>query len=228
MKSSLIIPSLHVTLFCILLVFPFTSVSGDNMQQPMVFAGYSLETNSHLFQVLESEGDTSLVLRNNLYNPPQDDRIGKVALLGKPLKNYRMSAEMKFLGHHLEMSGAGWFGFVIRAKDLDNYELVWFMPAAEESSTVAYVPVAHGLVPWWTEAYATQQKGGPCLPQKGWFEARVDVVEDEVTVFVNDSFVFTKKLTYHLQEGYPGFFVGTATDVAFRGLKIEDLPLSPD
>jgi hypothetical protein len=190
----------------------------------MTFAGNSLETNSNLFEIIDFEGEATLVLRNNLYQPQQDDRFGKVALLGRPLRNYRMSAQMKFLGHHLDMARAGWLGFAIRARDLENYELIWFMPAAAESSTVAYVPVAHGLVPWWTEAYATQHKGGPALPPKDWFRARVDVVCDEVTVFVNDAFVFTKKLTYYLQDGRPGFYVGTATDAAFRSLIIEDLP----
>jgi hypothetical protein len=199
-----------------------------DMKQPLTYAGYAGQTNSPLFQVLQDDGDTSLVLRDNLYNPPQDDLTGKVALLGESLRDYRMSAQMKFLGHHLEMPRAGWFGFVIRAKDTDNYELIWFMPEAEESSTVAYVPVAHGLVPWWTEAYATQQKGGPPLPRQDWFEARVEVVKDEVTVFVNGGCVFTKKLTYYLREGRPGFYVGTGTDAAFKDLSIEALPASPD
>jgi hypothetical protein len=88
---------------------------------------------------------------------------------------------------------------------------------------VAYVPVAHGIVPWWTEAYSTQQKGGPVIPLDDWFEVRVDVVGDEMTVFVNGSHVFTKKLTYYLDQGRPGFYVGTATDAAFRHVRIQDL-----
>ena len=194
------------------------------MDQSQKYSSRALETNSSLFEVRHRDGEETLLLINNTYVPEVDDISGKVALIGEQLRNYRMTVEMKFLGHHLSMEGAGWFGIAIRAKNLDNFELVWFMPSAEESSTVAYLPVAHGVVPWWTEAYAAQNKGGPPLPVNEWFEAQVEVRDDEVTVFVEGEFVFTKKLSYYLTEGRPGFFVGTATDVAFRRVKIEDLP----
>jgi hypothetical protein len=90
-----------------------------------------------------------------------------------------------------------------------------------ESNTVAYVPVAHGVIPWWAEAYNKQEKGNIQLPQDDWFTTKIDVVEDEFTVFVNGQFVFRKKLSYYLTTGKPGLFVGTATDAAFRRLKIE-------
>ncbi len=192
------------------------------------FCGLVLETNSPLFQVQDLDGDEVLLLTDNPYVPEVDDISGKVALLGKVRRNYRITAEMKFLGHHLSMEDAGWFGFVARARDLENFELVWFMPEAEESATVAYVPVAHSIVPWWTEAYDCQQKGGPQLPSDDWFAAQLNVVGDEMSVFVNGEPVFTKKLTYYLSEGRPGFFVGTATDVAFRNVEIEDLPETAD
>ena len=199
------------------------------MGQSLRFSGFILETNSSLFHVRDRAGEEVLLLTGNTYDPEIDDVKGKVALVGEPRRNYRMKAELKFLGHHFTgMEDAGWFGFAIRARDPDNYELVWFMPNAEGSATVAYVPVAHGIVPWWTEAYDTQRKGGRALPRDDWFMARVDVIGDEVSVFVDDELVFTKKLTYYLSEGRPGFFVGTATDVAFRRLDIQDLPESKD
>ena len=83
--------------------------------------------------------------------------------------------------------------------------------------------MAHGVVPWWAEAYASQQKGDPHIPINSWFQARVDIVGDDFTVYVDDQPVFTKKITYYLKEGRPGFFVGTATDAAFRRIVIEDL-----
>jgi len=135
-----------------------------------------------------------------------------------------MRAEMRFLGHHLPQERGGWFGFVMRAQDTQNYELVWFMPTAESAKTAAYLAVAHGVVPWWTEAYATQEKGGPCIPPNTWFGARVDVVGDEFTLQVEGQIVFAKKLTYYLSEGRPGLYVGTTTDAAFRRVVIEDLP----
>lgn len=186
--------------------------------------GLALETNSPLFQVVEDGDDDILQLTGN--TRIGHIRGGKVALFGESRRNYSVQAEMKFLGHHVpDMERAGWFGFVFRAQDFENFELVWFMPnAAEGRDTVAYVPVAHGVCPWWTEAYETQKKGNPELPQENWFRARVDVHRDEFSVYVNDAFVFKKKLTYFLEEGRPGVFLGTGTDAAFRRVVVKDLP----
>jgi hypothetical protein len=196
---------------------------GTHVDETPTLSGFVIETNSPLFRVSDLDGEETLLLTDNTYVPGVDDISGKVALIGEPRKDYRMKAEMKFLGHHLSMEGAGWFGFAIRARNLENFELVWFMPSAEESATVAYLPVAHGIVPWWTEAYAKQQKGGPKLPSNDWFQAQVDVIGDEITVFVDGEPVLKKKLSYYLSEGRPGFYVGTATDVAIRRVVIEDI-----
>ena len=188
-----------------------------------------IETNSSLFKIKMQNNEQVLQVINNVYNTeidektgkPTDDVRGKIILLGPVRTDYSMEADMKFLGHHLEMEAAGWFGFVVRAQDCDNYEVVWFMPEAEGESSVAYVPVAHGIVPWWTEAYSTQKKGSVPVPKNKWFRARVDVIGDELSAYLGDNFIFKKKLTYYLKEGRPGFFVGTATDVVFRRIKIK-------
>jgi len=133
-----------------------------------------IETNSSLFKIKMQNNEQVLQVINNVYNTeidektgkPTDDVRGKIILLGPVRTNYSMEADMKFLGHHLEMEAAGWFGFVVRAQDCDNYEVVWFMPGAEGESSVAYVSVAHGIVPWWTEAYSTQKKGSVPVPKK--------------------------------------------------------------
>lgn len=188
------------------------------------FCGLALETNSPLFQVVE--GGEGEILQLTGHTKIGHIRGGKVALFGESRRNYSVQAEMKFLGHHVpDLKTAGWLGFVFRAQDFGNFELVWFMPnAAEGGETVAYVPVAHGAVPWWTEAYQTQKKGNPLLPQDNWFRARVDVVGNEFSVYVNDAFVFKKKMTYYLEAGRPGVFLGTGTDAAFRRLVVKDLP----
>ena len=193
----------------------------------------ALETSSPLWQISEMEGEQVLQVTGHTMEPGQrsgaaayldEDHIGTpmVALIGEPKSNYRMQSEMRFLGHHHWLPDAGWFGFAIRAQDFLNHEIVWFQPPPR--NTAAYVPVAHGIVPWWTEAYETQKKGNPHIPTDSWFRARVDVTGDEFTVYVEDKVVFTKKITYYLKEGRPGFFVGTATDAAFRRIIIEDLP----
>jgi len=87
-----------------------------------------------------------------------------------------------------------------------------FIPGAPRGFTVAYVPVAHGIVPWWSEGYETQEKGTVPIPRDNWFKARADVQKGRFSIYVNDQFVFEKRLTYYLESGRPGFFVGTATD----------------
>jgi hypothetical protein len=193
-----------------------------------------IEKNSDAFTVDTLDGEQFLMLKDNEYHreidsftgKAIDDVRGKVILFGEERRDYAMTVDMKFLGTHIDMPGAGWFGVVIRAQDCDNYEVVWFMPGASDgASTVAYVPVAHGVVPWWTEAYAGQEKGNVPLPQNDWFAVRVDVSGDEFSLYVNSKFVLKKKLTYYLQSGRPGLFVGTATDAAFRRIQIIDVGL---
>ncbi len=43
------------------------------------------------------------------------------------------------------------------------------------------------------------------------------------SIFVNGQFVLEKKLTYFIESGRPGFFVGTATDAAFRRVRVQAL-----
>jgi len=181
----------------------------------------ALETNSPLWQIRELEGETVLHVVGNI---AEDHIGGKVALIGDARRNYSMESEMRFIGHHLAQERGGWFGFVMRAQDILNYEVIWFMPNAEGGQTAAYVPVAHGIVPWWTEAYASQEKGTAVIPSNAWFRASVKVIDDEFTLYLDDQIVFRKKLTYYLTAGRPGFYIGTATDAIFRRVIIEDLP----
>lgn len=206
--------------------------NSKKMNQYINLKKIKIEKNSDLFKITTLNNEQVLILKNNLYNQKIDtvsgkeiDNVyGKVILLGEVKKDYKMVVDMKFLGTHIDMKGAGWFGFAVRAQDCANYELVWLMPGgAEDTNTVAYLPVAHGIVPWWTEAYANQKKGTIQIPQKDWFTARIDVKGDEITVYLNEHLVFNKKLTYYLRSGRPGLFVGTATDVAFRRIRIDDI-----
>jgi hypothetical protein len=191
------------------------------MSKTLDLRAVALETNSPLWQISELESEPVFQV---IGNKDVDHVGGKVALIGDVKHNYTMQTEMRFLRHYLSQERAGWFGFAIRAQDVLNYEIIWFMPNAESGNTTAYVPVAHGVVPRWTEAYSNQKKGTPYIPADSWFRARVDVVGDEFTLYVEDQFVFTKKITYYLSEGRPGFYVGTATDAMFRRIIIENLP----
>ncbi|HOB84132.1 MAG TPA: hypothetical protein PK521_05130 [Bacteroidales bacterium] len=190
----------------------------------------TIEKNSDLFKIDTIDNEQVLLLTGNIYDQEiddftgkkKDDAYGKVILFGDRLSDYSMTVDMKFAGFHDENSPTGgWFGFALRAQDVENYEVVWFMPGGGgEFNKVAYVPVAHGIVPWWTEAYEKQEKGNVALPINDWFTARIDLQGDEFSVYVNNQFVFKKKITYYLSSGKPGIYVGTATDVAVRRIKI--------
>ncbi|MEE8478527.1 MAG: hypothetical protein V3S42_00830 [Candidatus Neomarinimicrobiota bacterium] len=191
-----------------------------------------IEKNSPIIKIDKIEGEDIIIVKGNIYNTNIDnstgkvidDIRGKVILFGDVINNYNMNVQMKFLGANIDLEGAGWFGFVIRAQDCDNYGVVWFMPGgAEGNNNIAYIPVAHGVIPWWTESYLKQEKGSFPLPKNDWFEAEIIVNKDEFSVFVNGTFIFKKKLTYYLLSGRPGLFIGTATDVMFRKIQIKDL-----
>ena len=178
-----------------------------------------LETNSPLWQVMNVDHELTIQITNNT---DKDELHGKVALLPETKRNYRMWVELKFLGHYLEDPCAGWFGLAMRAQDVNNFELVWFMPNAKHQDNVAYLPVAHGIVPWWTEAYAAQSKGRVDLPEKDWFLVQLDVIGDEFTLYINEEKIMHKRFTYYLSNGRPGFYIGTATNAAFRLVKLEE------
>lgn len=182
---------------------------------------WTLEASSELWDVDERGEEPVLQLTG--HTKVEHIRDSQVALIGFQGSDYSVEAEMRFLANYLPDPGAGWFGFALRAQDFLNYEVVWFIPGARRGFTVAYVPVAHGIVPWWTEAYETQEKGTIPLPRADWFKARADVKGDSFSIFVNDEFVFEKKFTYYLETGRPGFFVGTATDAAFRRVAVRPL-----
>ena len=231
MKKVIVI-LLIVIVYSILVAQIERDVNSMMMDQYIDLNKIQMEKNSDLFKIDTLGNEQVLILENNMYNQEIDsftgraidDVRGKVILLGEVKQDCMMTVDMKFLGTHIDLQGAGWFGFAIRAQDCDNYEVIWFMPGgAEEANTVAHVTVAHGVVPWWTEAYAKQEKGNVFIPQNDWFTARVEVIGDEFSIFVNNQFVFKKKLAYYLKSGYPGLFVGTATDVVFRRIHIEDI-----
>ncbi len=200
----------------------------------IIINGMKFKANTDLFHAEVIDGSEAIAIRGNRYSDEIDEFTGKprsnsrgsmVALFDENLRDFSLTAEMKLLACNLDgFSGGGWFGLALRAQDEDNFEVVWFMPAGGgESNTIAYVPVAHGVVPWWTEAYEKQAKGNAKLPRSDWFAVRVEVRGDSFSLFVNGEFVFSKTMTYYLTSGKAGFFAGTATDAAFRNIRIEKL-----
>jgi len=120
----------------------------------------ALETNSPLWRVREVGEEPILQVIGNT----EEDHIGgKVALIGKVRRNYTMQAEMRFLGHHLLQERAGWFGFTMRAQDVQNYELVWFMPILQETQLLS-LRWSSWLLRWYRDRCSLQagcDRGSP-------------------------------------------------------------------
>ncbi|MEE8341911.1 MAG: hypothetical protein V3R52_07425, partial [Candidatus Neomarinimicrobiota bacterium] len=84
-----------------------------------------IEKNSPIIKIDKIEGEDIIIVKGNIYNTNIDnstgkvidDIRGKVILFGDVINNYNMNVQMKFLGANIDLEGAGWFGFVIRAQD---------------------------------------------------------------------------------------------------------------
>ena len=195
------------------------------------------QCNSELFRIETIDNEKTVILEGNEYDSTIDPFTGmeksnsrgaKVFLVGEKQTDYIMTAEMKFININLDnCEGCGWFGFAIRAQDFDNFEAVWFMPGTNKDN-VAYIPIAHGIGPYWSEGYIKSEKGTAKLYKHEWFRAKVIVKGKDISIYINDELVLKKKASYYLTSGFAGCFVGTATDAAFRKLKIEAINNTQD
>jgi hypothetical protein len=208
------------------------SMAFNSFAQNIDFEKVKIQNNSELFRIQKVDSEQIIQLEGNEYDATIDpftgmeksnSRDSKVFLIGEAQTDYIMTAEMKFIKINLEnCKGCGWFGFAIRAQDFDNFEAVWFMPGVDENN-VAYIPIAHGIGPYWAEGYIKSEKGTAKLPEDDWFEAKAVVKGKVISIYVNNELVLEKMASYYLTSGYAGFFVGTATDAAFRNVKIEKI-----
>lgn len=175
--------------------------------------------NSPLWQVADLDGPALAVIGN--ITP--DEEGGKVALFGDPeWTDVAVEAEMRFLaGRMPDNPLRGWFGVALRAQDTENYELFWLMPQQSgQVGAAAYVPVAHGVVPWWTEAYAAQAHGRADVPPDAWIPVRAEVRGRAARLYAGGELALEKTLSYYLRRGRAGFYVGTLTDAAFRNIRV--------
>ena len=101
---------------------------------------------------------------------------------------------------------------------------MFLLPApASGTAGLAYVPIAHGLQPVWTDAYRTQQFGPAVVPFGQWIRVRAEVRAREATIWVGGDHVMTKTLTYYIRKGRPALYAGTLTDALFRRIVVEPL-----
>ncbi|MHA1672675.1 MAG: hypothetical protein ACTSYI_03525 [Promethearchaeota archaeon] len=187
----------------------------------------SILVNTDLFQKANLFGENILMVENNTYSAevdptsskPLDDIKGKVYMFDTTIKTGSFSCEMQFLQNHIP-DKAPWMGVVFRAQDMDNYELVWIMPLAN-AENIAHISVAHGIVPWWSEAYEQSKKATIALNEKDWNMITVQMEEEVFTVSVNQREAFTKRYAYYLKEGKVGVFLGTGTDATFKNFHLK-------
>lgn len=177
------------------------------------------------WQVQMDEGEPVLALP---HNPFSDDRYGVAAIAGDTQwRDFVYSLEIAFTGNTgLEDPNQGWVGVTIRAQDTENYELFWFMPHAPRGrNSLAYLSVAHGVVPWWTHAYEHGPRGSVLFHPDTWLPAQFQVRGDSASVAVGSPLktVLSVKLTYYLQAGCVGVYCGTRTNGKFRRMQVRFL-----
>jgi hypothetical protein len=176
---------------------------------------------------LEESGEALLAL---LDNRTTDWRHGTVAIAGNPAwRDYEYSLEFCLLAPPEGGTPMAWPGAVFRAQDTENYELLWFMPVtarAESGGNVVYLSVAHGLVPWWTDAYVAIPRGNAPYTYGEWLpiSIRIRGLEASVHVRGQPDPILTVRLTYYINGGCVGVYCGTQTSAKFRRMKVEPLP----
>ena len=179
------------------------------------------ESNSPLWRVMEDAGEPCIGLVDNTY---EDHDRGKTLVFGDPeWTDYALQLETKVIKGRMPNPLTAWWGFGLRAQDPYNMECFFFRPPASGTAGLAYVPIAHGLQPVWTEAYRTQEFGPAVVPFGEWMQVRAEVRGREAQVWVEGQHVMTKTLTYYLWKGRPALYVGTVTDALFRRISVEPL-----
>jgi hypothetical protein len=182
------------------------------------FAGW--ERSSPIWRVVDDGGPCVAAVGNTV----EDHEHGQVLLLGDPKwTDYALDAEIRVSRGYLPNPRQTYPGVVVRARDVDNAECFFFRPHAEGLVGAAYVPIAHGLQPVWTQAYHDQPFGRCTVPFGEWFRVRAEVRGREARLLVNGDEAMTRTLTYYLWDGRPGLYVGTCTDALFRDVSVTAL-----
>ena len=185
------------------------------------------EANRGDWQAQEADGEAVLAL---LDNPATDWRGGTVAIAGDPAwRDCEFSLELRLLPH--TDSAMAWPGIAVRAQDTANYELFWFMPHVEDDTAgnVAYLPVAHNVVPWWNDSYVDIPRGAARYEPGEWLpvSVRVQGIEASVRVRNDTEPILSVRLSYYLDGGRVGVYCGTQTAAQFRRMRVDLLPPEP-
>ena len=184
------------------------------------------ESNTPLWQIVEAPSGTGPVERSIalLGNTLEDHEHCKVLLFGDPeWSDYALDLEIRVIRGYLRNPRQTYPGIALRARDVYNFENFFFRPHDASGRGAAYIPIAHGLQPVWTDAYHTQEFGRCTVPFDAWFRVRAEVRAREATVYVDGQEAMRRTLTYYLWQGRPGLYVGTCTDALFRNVTVEAL-----
>lgn len=185
------------------------------------------EANRGNWQTREADGEAVLALSDN---PTTDWRGGTVAIAGDPSwRDYEFSLELRLLPR--ADSSMAWPGIAVRAQDTANYELFWFMPHVEDEAAgnVAYLSVAHNVVPWWNDSYVNIPRGVAAYTPGEWLpiSVRVQGIEASVRVRNDAEPILSVRLSYHIDGGRVGVYCGTQTAAEFRRMRVDLLPAQP-
>ena len=184
------------------------------------------ESNTPLWQIVETPGGAGAGERciALLGNVVEDHEHGKVLLFGDPdWSDYALDVEIRVVRGYLRNARQTYPGIALRAREVYNFENFFFRPHNSEGRGAAYVPIAHGLQPVWTEAYHTQEFGRCSVPFDAWFHVRAEVRGREATLYLDGQEAMRRTLTYYLWRGWPGLDVGTCTDALFRNVTVAAL-----
>ncbi len=186
------------------------------------------ETNRGDWKAEEEDGEPVLTLPDNR---TPDWRGGTVAIAGdRAWSHYEYSLELCLLPP-VDDGAMAWPGVIVHALDTENYELFWFMPHQEDtaSGNVAYLSVAHGIVPWWSNAYVSIPRGQAPYTPGEWLpiSIRVEGLQASVRVRKRPQPILTVRLSYYLDGGRVGVYCGTQTSAKFRRMRVDLLPPEP-
>jgi len=107
---------------------------------------WSVKASSELWSVDDTSPEPVLQLTG--HTQVEHIRDSQVALIDWDGSDYSLEAEMHFITCHLDDPTAGWFGLCPQSPGLFQLRSRLVYPGTPRGFTVAYVPVAHGIVPW--------------------------------------------------------------------------------
>ena len=129
-----------------------------------------------------------------------------------PWKNYAFESRVKFIRGHLFMclrSYPGKSSFFTATFDSDNN---WVNIAEFDQETIGWRNIGDGV-----------KKG---ISKNTWYLFRVEIVDDQITIFIDDKFVLKETASDPIasERGGIGFYMGGGQEIHFDDIRVWELP----